>query len=607
MDRLVFFLVSLISLGAWTVVAALYFPSGDTFDRVSKQLNIILGATGFSMTQIVIVYAYLWLSGRRQDQLRVADEVTRQNHFRDILREVTTHLQKNNDLIDRLEDTASRTLNVAQSRFRSGEHWSTLAGIAEKLALLQESEDPGTQFLEDNARMELVKFDALLGDIVRGFYHLDLNPRRTLDSSWRSLIALPGIAVAISTVDPEWWDHNIEWFELNKQALRRGVPIIRIFLTNGEPSESLKKVMRRQAEAGIQVNVLRADKLDPRPPIPDLMLWGCEVEDWSHPNNKIKVVAGGLVRSIQQLIEGGKLSTSTTHVTAGAKIAVPTELDVERAATLLTALLKDSERFEDIDDADGWFNYFFNDKYLLWSRQIKDPSAEREVEFLTRVINPGSDAPMLLDCGCGYGRIALPLNKRGWNVLGVDISSTLSREIQAETKESSPWLKFDPRDMRSIGEFYTGQFDAVISMFTSFGYFRTAEENRKALEAMARTLKNTDHARLILDLDNIQIVADQDNFDYDFSVDGEEFTLHQRNLVVPRGNNGRRKLTQFTLTGAQGVYSFPLDTLQLYDTRRITEDLAAVGLVVDKIYGDYDVTLSYRGDAPRMIVVAKKG
>ena len=78
----------------------------------------------------------------------------------------------------------------------------------------------------------------------------------------------------------------------------------------------------------------------------------------------------------------------------------------------------------------------------------------------------------ILDLACGYGRIAVPLARRGFQVTGLDLSKPLlaiARERAAQAGVTVEWRRADMRDIPSE---WSGQFDAVISIWNSFGYFR---------------------------------------------------------------------------------------------------------------------------------------
>lgn len=105
----------------------------------------------------------------------------------------------------------------------------------------------------------------------------------------------------------------------------------------------------------------------------------------------------------------------------------------------------------------------------------------------------------ILDLACGRGRHSRFLHSRGMQVHGVDLSP---RSIQEANLLSSVGLSFELRDMRI--PWSRPEFDLALSLFTSFGYFDTDEENGQVLE----TLRSAVHANgwVVLDFFNSQKV-----------------------------------------------------------------------------------------------------
>jgi len=92
----------------------------------------------------------------------------------------------------------------------------------------------------------------------------------------------------------------------------------------------------------------------------------------------------------------------------------------------------------------------------------------------------------LLDLCCGTGRHSILLARRGASVLGVD----RTREYLAEARRRAGALKncrFAEGDMRRLP--FEGEFDAVMNLWTSFGYFEKESDDIKTLKGVARALK----------------------------------------------------------------------------------------------------------------------
>jgi len=84
----------------------------------------------------------------------------------------------------------------------------------------------------------------------------------------------------------------------------------------------------------------------------------------------------------------------------------------------------------------------------------------------------------ILDCPCGYGRHSIELASRNFVVTGADINL---KHLQ-KAKEDAGDIQVAFKEENMIDLEYISEFDALINMFASFGFFETEEENEKVLK-----------------------------------------------------------------------------------------------------------------------------
>jgi SAM-dependent methyltransferase len=121
---------------------------------------------------------------------------------------------------------------------------------------------------------------------------------------------------------------------------------------------------------------------------------------------------------------------------------------------------------------------------LFVARRWEDaPTEVGQVVSLLR-IDPGAH---VLDLCCGVGRHSLELARRGFQVTGVDRTrpylDSASRQAETEGLE----IEFVQSDMRDFCR--PDAFDAVVNLFTSFGYFEDPEDDRQVALNVYRSLK----------------------------------------------------------------------------------------------------------------------
>lgn len=134
-----------------------------------------------------------------------------------------------------------------------------------------------------------------------------------------------------------------------------------------------------------------------------------------------------------------------------------------------------------------WWATHFDAQYLHEYEPLFDLTQDRrEVSRLLEVLELPSGA-RILDCPCGQGRHAHLLAEAGFDVDGLDYSKPLL-EV-AKRRGTGKSLRYTQGDMRKLPSRWTGRFDAVVNLFTSFGFFDDPYDDRKVLAELARVLK----------------------------------------------------------------------------------------------------------------------
>jgi len=129
---------------------------------------------------------------------------------------------------------------------------------------------------------------------------------------------------------------------------------------------------------------------------------------------------------------------------------------------------------------------------------------DRLISFVVQVLDlkPGE---RLLDLACGSGVHALRLARRGLDVVGLDIASSLVRYCTEQaTAEGLDNVTFVEGDMRALT--YQEEFDALVILSTSFGFFDD-ENNQRVLDGIARALKPD--GRVLLQLSDPNTFVEQ--------------------------------------------------------------------------------------------------
>jgi ubiquinone/menaquinone biosynthesis C-methylase UbiE len=94
----------------------------------------------------------------------------------------------------------------------------------------------------------------------------------------------------------------------------------------------------------------------------------------------------------------------------------------------------------------------------------------------------------ILDVGCGYGRTAVPLLKKGYDIYGIDLSKKYVTELKRGLSSRSLKSKFRVADMCSL-PFGDAAFDIVLCLWSVLDELLFRKDQVRAVEEMQRVLK----------------------------------------------------------------------------------------------------------------------
>jgi SAM-dependent methyltransferase len=245
-----------------------------------------------------------------------------------------------------------------------------------------------------------------------------------------------------------------------------------------------------------------------------------------------------------------------------------------------------------------WYEGFFGPDYLeVYDYQFTQERAEAETAFAIRTLalQPGEQ---VLDLCCGQGRHAVLLAEHGCAVTALDLSAQYLDLAQAAARDAGLTLETVRADMREIP--FAGRFDAVVNMFSSFGYLESEAEDAKVLDAVVRALKPG--GRVLLDLLNRDwVIANYETEDSHTSPDGTLYLEHRRfDLETSRNHVSFTVVTPDGRRREVGGHH-----IRLYTLREMRGALDAAGLAYEGVYGGF-ARETYNIDTRRMIILARK-
>jgi len=243
-----------------------------------------------------------------------------------------------------------------------------------------------------------------------------------------------------------------------------------------------------------------------------------------------------------------------------------------------------------------WYEEFFDETYLqVYGVNLE--TAPAQVDFLAQVMELGQGAEVL-DLCCGYGRHAVELARRGCRVTGLDLSETLLAKAQELAAQAGVTVTWHRADMRQVPAQWAGRFDAVINMFTAWGYFAEDAEDEKVIAGVARSLKVG--GRFLLDFINRdRVIGDFRERLWTGDPEGL-LDLHDNRFEPLEGRSYTRRII---IQGGQRLVRE--HSVRLYTVAEIRAIMERQGLRVRGLYGAFDGS-EYSLRAPRAIFVAER-
>jgi len=252
-----------------------------------------------------------------------------------------------------------------------------------------------------------------------------------------------------------------------------------------------------------------------------------------------------------------------------------------------------------LTDSDSpWYRRFFEEDYLkVYGHAFNEGATGREAAFIERVLDL-RHGDQVLDLCCGHGRHSIVLAKKGYLITGQDLNLALLEQARRKVYEEDLDVQLVQSDMRRIP--FANHFDAVINVFSSFGYLESQEEDSGVLREVANALKNG--GRFLADMINREwVVSNYVQDELREIPNGFSYREHREIDLVTSRNH-----ITFKITDPEGnLYRSVGHHIRLYTLTEIIQMLEQSGLELADVYGGFDGE-PYSVTTRRMIIVARK-
>jgi ubiquinone/menaquinone biosynthesis C-methylase UbiE len=244
-----------------------------------------------------------------------------------------------------------------------------------------------------------------------------------------------------------------------------------------------------------------------------------------------------------------------------------------------------------------WYVEFFGgDYWRIYGSVLTPERTEREAALIVERLGlpPGSK---ILDLCCGHGRHSIALAAMGYEVTGLDLSQVFLGRARTDAENAGVQLQWVRSDMRYIP--FAGEFDAVINLFTAFGYLESDADDEAVLHQVHKALKPG--ALFLLEFVNRESVMRQ------FLPCGVD--CHEDGLIVLRERRFNlltsRMEVQVTLLHPSGARTLYNTAVRFYTLTELAGMISSAGLRLEGYYGGLDGS-EFTMDAHRLVLLVRK-
>lgn len=256
-------------------------------------------------------------------------------------------------------------------------------------------------------------------------------------------------------------------------------------------------------------------------------------------------------------------------------------------------------------EQDKWFTRWFSTQDYLdlyKHRDTKDAAKILKLLFANISIPKSSK---VLDLACGNGRHSLLIAKKGYNVTGIDLSQYLISKAKEKLKDEYSGcrnkLSFEIGDMRNIS--HKNEFELVVNLFTSFGYFEKHNDNLRVFKSISAALKK--NGWFLFDFLNRDFLVNH-LVPFDIKKEKKNIIVQLRNVIDGFVEKNIFILKNNTVPGSYPVLKSYKEKIRLYSLKDFRHMFSVNKLKIVKVFGNYDGAKFINSKSERLILLAQK-
>ena len=142
-----------------------------------------------------------------------------------------------------------------------------------------------------------------------------------------------------------------------------------------------------------------------------------------------------------------------------------------------------------------WYESLFENYCKKYDNESFSHGTIGECNFFEQEIDFNKSLK-IIDIGCGTGRHSIELAKRGYKVIGIDLSESQLERAKEKAKTQNLQIDFQKYDARNLP--FKNKFDfAIMHCEGAFPLMETDEMNFEILRNVAKSLKKSDRKSVV--------------------------------------------------------------------------------------------------------------
>ncbi|WP_299246785.1 class I SAM-dependent methyltransferase [uncultured Aquimarina sp.] len=226
-----------------------------------------------------------------------------------------------------------------------------------------------------------------------------------------------------------------------------------------------------------------------------------------------------------------------------------------------------------------------------------------DLEFYLKWLPKNKDARILELC-CGTGRLTIPIAKEGYNISGVDITSSMLKQAKAKALETGLEIDFIQADIRTLD--LPEKYDLIFIPFNSIHHLYQNEDIFRAFNVVKNHLK--ENGLFLLDCYNpsIQYIVDGEKEQKEIAVyvtkDGRKVSIKQKMRYENKSQINRIEWHYYINDKFDSIQKLDM---RLYFPQELDSYLERNGFTIIHKFGDFKEE-EFNNSSEKQIFVCKK-